>query len=92
MEAKVILYTLKEASCKGFSRIVLFSHTKKVIDSINGQADWAINSITLDIISQCSWFSFVSFYFISRALNEAAHALAKLCSKFSRIFCREDVV
>lgn len=55
-EAKAILFALKEASCRGFFTIALFLDAKEAIGSTNGQEDWIIKSIILDITSQCSGF------------------------------------
>ena len=40
---------LTSAASKRFSKIVFFSYAMEVVDTINGQLDWAINSIILDI-------------------------------------------
>ena len=76
-EARAILFALKEACSRGFSRIALFSDAKEVIDSMFGQENWVINPVILDIKSHCSGFSLVRFFLISRTLNKAAYVLAK---------------
>ena len=44
-EANAILFALKQASCRGFSRNALFPDVEEAIDSINGQEDWPISPI-----------------------------------------------
>lgn len=87
-EASANLFALKKASCMGLSRIALFLDAKEVIDSINGQEDWTINPIILDIKSQCSGFSLVRFFFVPRTMNVVAHVLAKYHTKLGRSFCK----
>lgn len=79
---RTIVFALKEAYCKGFSRT--FFYVKEVIDSINGKEDWAVNPIILDMKNQCSGFSLVRFFFVSKTLNEVAHVSPEYCSRLSK--------
>ena len=86
-EARAILFALKEDSSRGFLKVVLFLDAKEMVDTINGQMDWTINPIILDIKYQCSCFSVVEFLFITRTSNVAAHVLAKHCYQLGKSFC-----
>ena len=86
-EVRAILIALIKVKERGFLKACILSDAKEVVQAINGVYDRTINSIVLDIISMASNFLHISFKFITRSFNSAAHLLAKMRYSFNQNFC-----
>lgn len=86
-ESHLIKRTLSEGSPlsiekiafeKGYAMIQVCLNASEVVHTINGNFNWAINSIISDIKKLSLTFVHVEFSYIPKSLNYAADSLAKL--------------
>lgn len=77
-KARVMLLVVMKAEKKGFSKIHILSITIEVINAINGNMDWSINSIVVDILVTSSNFINVESSYILRKHNSLVHCLGNL--------------
>ena len=77
-KARATLLVVMKAKKKGFSKIHILSITIEVINAINGNTNWSINSIAADILVTSKNFINVESSYIPRKHNSLVHHLGNL--------------
>ena len=79
-EAAAVLWAINLASAEGWSRIIIEGDSKICFDALADKGSlppWVISNLVCDVFSACLSFISVSFVWVERVCNMAAHAAAK---------------
>ena len=80
-EAVAVLWAINLASAEGWSRIIIEGDSKICFDALSDKGSlppWSISNIVSDVFSVSLSFISVSFVWVKRVCNMAAHAAAKI--------------
>ena len=80
VEAAVVLWAINLASAEGWSRIIIEGDSKICFDALSDKGSlpqWIISNIVCDVFSVGLSFISVSFVWVKRVCNMAAHTAAK---------------
>ncbi|KAL0003162.1 hypothetical protein SO802_016943, partial [Lithocarpus litseifolius] len=89
-EASAILWAVQLARTENWNYIIFEGDAKACFDplsSAESAPDWSIRNIVCNILDLSESFSSVSFCWVSRNCNRAAHKAASLCLLSFKPFC-----
>ncbi|KAL0000626.1 hypothetical protein SO802_014407 [Lithocarpus litseifolius] len=79
-EAAAVLWAVNLALAEGWTKVVIEGDAKECFDALSDrlQPSWVISNFVCDILALSKAFCTVSFVWVRRVCNSAAHSAAKL--------------